>query len=183
MAIKILIVGKSGCGKSTIANKLEKDYGLRTVKSYTTRPIRLNDENDKLTHTFISDDDYNKLTDIVAETTFNNARYCTTKEQIDNAETYVIDLNGIDVLWQKCPEHKFITIYIDSDVLTRNNRMVHRGDFHAKVLERIEHDAVAFQEYRSYADYIVPNNNDTDIDELCKFIHNIYEFANEDVII
>ena len=36
----ILIVGKSGSGKSTICDRLEQEYGLNQVKSYTTRPRR-----------------------------------------------------------------------------------------------------------------------------------------------
>lgn len=179
----ILIVGKSGCGKSTIANKLEKDYGMKSVKSYTTRPIRINDSNDKNTHTFITDDEYDNLSSIIASTEFNGYRYATTQEQLDECDTYVIDLKGINELLMKYRGSKrFKVVYLDCDVLTRNNRMVHRGDLHSKVLERIEHDAVAFAEYKSYADYIIPNNEDTDIDELCKFIHSVWEYTNEEVI-
>lgn len=179
----ILLLGKSGSGKSTIANKLEKDYGMKSVKSYTTRPIRINDSNDKNTHTFITDDEYDNLSGIIACTEFNGYKYATTQEQLDNCDTYVIDLKGIDELMCKYRSTKKIkVIYIDANVLTRNNRMVHRGDLHHKVLERIEHDAVAFAEYKFYADYIIPNNEDTDIDELCKFIHSVWEYTNEEVI-
>ena len=33
-----LLIGPSGSGKTTLANRLVRDYGLKTVSSYTTRP-------------------------------------------------------------------------------------------------------------------------------------------------
>ena len=39
-----LLVGPSGSGKTTVANWLEKEYNLRQVNSYTTRPPRFSNE-------------------------------------------------------------------------------------------------------------------------------------------
>ena len=35
--IKFLIIGRTGTGKDTLKETLEKDYGWKFVKSYTTR--------------------------------------------------------------------------------------------------------------------------------------------------
>ena len=35
----LVIVGESGCGKTSIAEKLQQ-YGLKLIQSYTTRPKR-----------------------------------------------------------------------------------------------------------------------------------------------
>ena len=42
----ILLVGKSGSGKTTIAEYLEKHYGMKMLRSYTTRPMRKPNENE-----------------------------------------------------------------------------------------------------------------------------------------
>ena len=68
-----LIVGQSGSGKTTIVNTLEEKYGLKSIQSYTTRPKRSENETG---HTFISDEEYDKLENIVACTD-----YCKSKIQ------------------------------------------------------------------------------------------------------
>ena len=56
----ILLVGKSGSGKTTIAEYLENEYGLQNLKSYTTRNKRYPEENN---HVFISYEEYLLLKD------------------------------------------------------------------------------------------------------------------------
>ena len=90
-----LIVGCSGSGKTTIVNALEEKYGLRSIQSYTTRPKRSENETG---HTFISDEEYDKLENIVACTEFCNYKYCATAEQIDENDLYVIDPTGVESL-------------------------------------------------------------------------------------
>ena len=60
-----LIVGRSGSGKTTIAEELERKYGLKSIQSYTTRPKRSDNETG---HIFVSDEEFDKLTDMVAYT-------------------------------------------------------------------------------------------------------------------
>lgn len=43
----ILLVGASGSGKSTISDIFVNEFGLDAVQSYTTRPPRTPDENDR----------------------------------------------------------------------------------------------------------------------------------------
>ena len=64
----LLIVGKSGSGKSALCNYMEKTYGLKQVKSYTTRLCRGLEDN---THTFVTDEEFDKLTDMCAYTVFD----------------------------------------------------------------------------------------------------------------
>lgn len=49
-------------------------------------------------HIFISNEEYNKLQDIAAETEINGCRYCTTVEVLNQCDFYVIDPDGIDYL-------------------------------------------------------------------------------------
>ena len=47
----VLLVGKSGSGKTTLEKELVNNFGFKSVKSYTTRPKRVaNEEN----HQFVT---------------------------------------------------------------------------------------------------------------------------------
>lgn len=109
--MKYLIMGRSGTGKDTLAKEL-KTYGLKEVLSYTTRPKRTPDEN---THTFITSDMADDFPDKVASTTINGYDYFATKQQVEEADFYVIDPNGLKVLSKMMPETSFHIIYVKSD--------------------------------------------------------------------
>ena len=145
----VLIVGESGSGKSTICDELTKRYGLKQVKSYTTRPRRSEDEDG---HTFISDEEFDKLEDICAYTYFDDHRYCATKEQIDNSDLYIIDPYGIDYFIKEYNGRKIpMVVYIYADKRTRRKRMRKRGDKEYKIRQRIAHDESAFANVDEYA--------------------------------
>ena len=75
-----LIVAPSGAGKTTVTELLETNYGFKSIQSYTTRPPRYDGETG---HIFVSDKDFDKLTDIVAFTEFAGNRYCATAQQVE----------------------------------------------------------------------------------------------------
>lgn len=58
----VCIMGKSASGKSTLINKLVEQYPdkFHAVKSYTTRAIREDDQNDINTHVFVGEKFWNK---------------------------------------------------------------------------------------------------------------------------
>ena len=88
------LVGESGSGKTTIADMLAEKYNLSVLKSYTTRPPRVNDDS----HIFVSIEEFNKLENKIAYTEFNGNYYCATADQLDNSDIYVIDPDGIKYL-------------------------------------------------------------------------------------
>lgn len=133
-----LLVGKSASGKTTIAEILESQYNLKTVQSYTTRPKRHEDETG---HTFISDAEFDLLEDIVAYTEYNNYRYCATTEQIDDADIYVVDVPGVEVLLENYNSNRPIVIlYFDANIRTRIDRMLGRHDCDAQIVSRLYTD-------------------------------------------
>ena len=165
------LVGKSGSGKTTIANKLFDKYGYIQIASYTTRPPRTNHDTD---HVFISKEEYDSLKNKVAFTCFNNYYYCATQEQVDNANLYVIDPFGIEQLKLLYKGKKqIITIYIDVPMETCLDRMRRRGDNEDKIWERLRHDDDIFKGMLSQCDYAINGIPESSWYEVASIINNV----------
>jgi guanylate kinase len=133
-----LLVGKSGSGKTTAANKMESMYSMSQLQSYTTRPRRTKNE---VGHTFITDAEFDCLNNIVAYTEYNGYRYCCTKDQVDATDIYVVDIPGVETLLDKYKtERTIVILYFDTTVRTRIDRMVNRGDSDAAIISRLYND-------------------------------------------
>ena len=78
----LLLLGNSGCGKSTIARYLEKNYdNYHIIKSYTTRAQRDSFDDD---HIFIERDKLLRKIfkeEVVACTVIDNELYCSFAHQ------------------------------------------------------------------------------------------------------
>lgn len=133
-----LLVAKSASGKTTIAEILEKEFGFKSIQSYTTRAPRHKGETG---HTFITDDEFDLLENIIGYTEYNGHRYCCTKEQIDEADIYVIDVPGVETLLERYNSDRLILIlYFDTSVRTRIDRMIDRGDSDTAIVSRLYTD-------------------------------------------
>ena len=147
------LIGKSGSGKTTIADKLLEMYGYTQIVSYTTRPPRTEYDTD---HIFISKEEYDALTDKVAFTYFQDNYYCATKKQVDNNDLYVIDPFGLQQLKQLYDgEKQIVSIYIDVPMDICLERMRKRGDNEDKIWERLRHDEAVFKEIAHKCDYVI----------------------------
>ena len=133
-----LFVGMSASGKTTIASMLEQE-GYTQISSYTTRPKRYENE---LGHVFITDEEYDRLENIMASTLYNGHRYCTTLEQINNADIYVVDVEGVNTLLHNYHRlnRSIHIIYFSSSVHTRIQRMIERGDSDSAIVGRLLND-------------------------------------------
>ena len=177
-----LITGCSGSGKTTITEQLEQRYGLKSIQSYTTRQPRYDGETG---HIFVSNEEFDKLTDMVGYTEFVANRYCATAEQVENNDLYVIDPKGIDFFMKSYKGNKIPkVIFISSDLTTRYERMVRRAEVKGSTyteavdiaLSRIKNDVNVFYDYihnRASIDYIVNNNQN---DNLNNVVNKIYEY-------
>ena len=165
----VLIVGESGSGKSTICDELTKRYGLKQVESYTTRPRRSEDEDG---HTFISDEEFDKLENICAYTYFDNHRYCATREQIDNSDLYIIDPYGVRYFMEAYNGRKIpMVVAIHADKRIRRKRMAKRGDKEYKIRQRIINDESAFANVDEYAMYRYSNIEEGDVEKIATDIY------------
>jgi guanylate kinase len=173
----IVLIGTSGSGKSIIVQKLHRKYGYNDVKSYTTRPIRVDDPNDVLTHTFISIDDIAEYKDdIVADNWYNGCYYFATKQQLDQADLYVCDKPGLIKLYSNYFNRDIITIYLDVPPEIVAKRMECRGDSNEAIIQRLQYDATAFKGIKELCDFVCDNSTQEKSMDICEFIHSIIEY-------
>lgn len=148
----ICIVGKSGSGKTMVAEHIEAKHGIFMIQSWTDRAKRTETENG---HTFISKEEFDNLSqdDMIAYTEFGDNRYCCLKDDLKDINTYVIDDDGVKYLEEKhANDYNIISIYIDRSILERE-----------KVIDkdRIDRDEKKFSKPLDAYDYVVTNNAST----------------------
>lgn len=169
----VLLVGKSGTGKSTICQYLENMYGLKEVKSYTTRPKRNSGDT---SHKFVDEETFDDIISndgVCAYTEFNGYKYCTTNHQIDNSDLYIVDPKGVDYFMKDYSGRKIpMVVCVDSPLDVRKDRMRLRGDSEDKIKSRIEHDEMAFKDIDNYAMRLY--NNRIKVDDVITIGDDIY---------
>lgn len=135
-----LIVGKSASGKTTIAEFLEKEIGMKSLQSYTTRKPRYEGETG---HTFVTDEEFDKLENIIAYTEYHEHRYCCTQEQLDDADIYVIDPPGVETLLERydANNRQVCIMFFSASTRVRIDRMRNRGDSDEKIIGRLYNDS------------------------------------------
>lgn len=177
-----LFIGRSASGKTSIANMLEAD-GYSQVNSYTTRLPRYEGE---VGHTFITEEEYSHLENIVASTLYNGYHYCTTLDQIQNADIYVIDVPGVQTLldnYDKLNRDIYI-LYFNASVINRIRRMIDRHDSDTQIVSRllVDEDFDWWQKIielgiNKFSLYRI--NANADLDEVYNIVKEFIEEANE----
>ena len=137
-----LVVGPSGSGKTTLVGMLEQSCGLTVIESYTTRKPRYSGEKG---HIFVSDEEFDQLTDLVGYTEYNNHRYAATAKQVENNDIYVIDPAGVAYFKEHYHGSKQVRVIgIWATEPARKKRMFLRGDPEEAIERRLEGDRAYF---------------------------------------
>ena len=178
--IVFLVIGRSGTGKDTLVNYMCQKYGLKKLKSYTTRPPRQNEED---THIFISPEDVQKYQDdIIAYTKIGEFEYFATKSQLKDINFYIIDPKGVQDL-ENIPnlkeEFSFIKLLIYLPEKERKKRIALRGDSEEAFLKRQEGEKQQFDNFEfktDLFDYAICN---MDLIEAQKELEHIVQFETK----
>lgn len=168
----ILLVGKSGSGKTTLADELQRMYGMTSIQSYTTRPKRSQDE---IGHTFVTDEEFDELTDMVGYTDYGGYRYCATAQQVEDNDIYVIDVKGVEFFKNNYHGTKQpVVCYIKCDENILTQRFINRGQTEEDAKIRANIDSVEFAQAEQMADYVFKNNNAVDLYRAANEIFKIW---------
>ena len=157
----IVLVGKTASGKTTVANELCKNHGYKRIITFTTRPMRENEEQDVDYH-FISDEQFNKMVENNEFT--EHKRYNTahgvwsygsviTSEQELSDDCYVIILTpqGLRDLSKKMS--RYIAFYLNVSLESQLERLKKRGDDEQQIIKRLQNDAKDFENVFDIVDY------------------------------
>jgi guanylate kinase len=156
----LLVVGKTGSGKSSLIKKLCERTGLRALCSYTTRPKRSEADND---HVFIGVEEYLKAKEngeIAIDTEIAGNYYYSTIKQLYEADLYTINPEALNrLLAMELPNIRFVVVYISCPDKIREERAMKRGDDKHKYRIR---DFSERQEFRKFVsdekwDYSISN--------------------------
>ena len=173
----LCLLGKSGCGKSTIADRLYRRFGYVQAKSYTTRPIRKECDGDEFTHTFITRDEIGKYKDdIVAYNEYNNNAYFVTRKMLEGCNLYVVDKEGLIQLYKNYHDKDILAIYIDCDSSIASRRMAERGDTDEQIMQRLQYDEKAFADCQELCDFVIPNEVQNGVNDIVDWIDGLYRY-------
>lgn len=154
----ILLVGKSGSGKNYIADYMEKEYHMKVLQSYTSREPRSRDKtgtpNEK-GHIFATEEDYKSAKHKVAATYYKGHHYWATEQQCDEADIYIIDVQGVKSIKRNYTGKRLVIVYLDVNPFTRFYRMLKRGDGIKKACQRIWYDYNEFYGFSKKPDVFV----------------------------
>lgn len=157
----VIISGKSGSGKNTIANMLI-DQGYERVVSYTTRRAR-ETETDGVDYNFISNAEFENL---IAENKlkewiyFDGAYYGSPNIDISKKWVAILDPKGVKD-WKDTYGSEVIAIWLSASQRTLAHRMSIRARNYFEVKQmnsRLEKDDEFFGQDRSSFDCIIDAN-------------------------
>lgn len=173
---KIMILGRSGCGKDTLAYCLTKNHGLKQLISTTTRPPRYTGET---AHVFVSEEEANTMTERVAETVINGYQYFATKQQLDECDIYVIDPKGLHDVCERAPETDLCVVYVQASTKVRRKRAIDRAEDKeegARVFDKRHDDENAmFSEFES----LIEGNDLTELHKNYPAVSTVIVLNNE----
>lgn len=179
----ITIAGRTAAGKSIIAKKLAERLGLTVLKSYTTRAPRPDEIANPADadHIFVSEAEYDKLTDIIAETCINGNRYCTTKEVLKNSDCYVIDPDGLSYLKKNLePGFRLAQFYVYADEDIRKKRFMERGKSESEFQVRSDAENEQFSTYEDEHGYDIIIFNNGNIEDAVDIMESYVKLIIKD---
>lgn len=169
----IILIGRSGAGKTSVAEYLHKKYGWLQVESYTTRPKRSADE---IGHRFVTEAEFDEIPkdEIKGYMEYRGYRYGATKEQLDEANMYVVDPGGYETLKQQYQDRPLYAIKLTASRYVLKERMEARGTSEKEIDDRLWKDEELFRDFQVDAEI---NTDHLAISEVGQFIVKLFHDA------
>lgn len=170
----LLIIGRSGSGKSTVARTLSKQYGYNIVESYTTRPQRT-DEVFESDHIFIGKNSVKKYKDkMVAYTKIGENEYFVTEDMLYESDIYVIDPNGLEFLTSQNLDIEFIPVYLYVSTNKQMERLLKRGDDAITASKRMRDEDYQFTMFETTKPITI-NTDNLSIEEIVYKVNQLFK--------
>ena len=184
-----ILIGASASGKDTVMNRLIKEFDVKPVISYTTRPIRDCEQEGREYH-FITNEEFEEIKDNgefvetrVYKTVNGNWYYGLPKSGIDleddNNYITILDFDGLLELEKWLRDigqiDKLTSIYVDVTEQNRLMRSLNREQNMTKrqveeVIRRYHDDNLKVLPAKAYCDYSFKNNTYEEFDNLITYI-------------
>lgn len=148
-----LIIGPSGAGKDYAVDRLCKVLSnVKRVISRTTRKSRGPGD----LHIFVDADTAGEeIPYSIARTDYNDNLYYVLPEDIEDADFYIIDPKGVDVILSQhakgvlCLQGRnIVRVYLDVPLYIRVVNMIKRGDNISSIINRLMIDRVEFKNFQ-----------------------------------
>ena len=171
----IVLSGASASGKTEAAKMLMSKYGIMKAITTTTRPMRCNEVNGK-DYFFVSKERFNQMIDeglFIEHTIYNGNYYGSTKDQIADNRSVVIDLEGLKS-YSSLNDKRIVTFYLSTSEDVRYKRMLERGDSEKDAIRRIENDRRIFAANQiPNVDFRIDSENKT-IEQVADEVYRLY---------
>ncbi len=172
----LIIVGPSASGKTEVVKLLIKEYGMKKLVTYTSRPMRIGEVADVDYH-FLEKEEFVKRINnkfFLEYVEYNGNYYGTSYEGLDHDKVVILEPSGVKHYIQEVRE-KVKICYITCSKEIRKQRMIKRGDSLESIQKRLSSDDYIFNnELNELADWIIVNQGYT-LEELTKKVYEQYQ--------
>ena len=170
----LVLIGKSGSGKTTIEDIMIHRYNMVRAISHTTRPKRENDV-EGVNYFFVSNEEMQRMYEqgeLAERIDYIGNVYALCKEQCKTDKVVVVAPEGLKQLLEKDDLDVF-SVYLDVTMCVRKSRMLARGDSDEDVEKRIKNDDAIFDGTESKVNLVLENNGDN-VDEISEIVWKEY---------
>ena len=185
-----LLCGKSGAGKSTVAQCLHDLFGVYRINTYTTRQKR-DGEREDFDYHFVSDDVFKNLEkhhEFIESRSYNASFGCVSygslKKDYYPSNVYpkrviilnpdgILSLKDAGVFDEKGIFDKIRVIYLDISEDELKERLSKRGDSLCEINRRLEADRNDFEKLNGFEPLYRINCANMNPIDICKTIINL----------